>query len=107
MRRIIKCEKCGELKENCAKGLCKKCYERIYRQKHGGQTDAMREKAEYQRKYYKEHPKEVTLNILRATTCRILDAHHNDLIDDENRLSTQYIIDMCTDVKPNGWRDCK
>jgi len=106
MKRIILCSDCGEMKPNCAKGLCKLCYERVYRKKHTGRTDEMIKNAKYHRQYYKKHPELLNLISLRSSTCRILDAHHTDLIDDDQRFSTNYILDMCEGVKGNGGKLC-
>lgn len=93
------CEKCGQDKPIRAKGLCKVCYEEIYTYEN---RTLKQKNAAYQRQYRKEHPEQVSLNALRSTTCQILDKHHSDLEDDDQRLSTQYILDMSEGVKPNG-----
>lgn len=56
-KRVIICPSCQEEKEHYGKGLCRKCYGRLYadpkyRKQHGEQIRS------YQRKYFHEHREE-------------------------------------------------
>lgn len=100
-KKYAVCEDCGQFKVYCAKGLCKTCYSRLLQRKDYKDPDK-RKKINANNRYYANLHPEWFINHLRSDVCDFLDAHHNDLIDDEERLSTQYILDMSKGVKPNG-----
>jgi len=66
MPTTIVCKECGEYKELCAKGLCKRCYSRQW----------YKENKEYHRVYYKEH-RETILAYRRDGTGRDLQLQRN------------------------------
>ena len=49
---------------------------------------------EYTKKYYATHKKEIETNKLRNEVCQIIKKHKEDLADDPERLSTDFILKL-------------
>ena len=81
----IECKTCGEIKTYYAKGLCMLCYRR---EKTSNYYKKM--KQENPEKYNK-HVKTSLAEFTKRKTCNIIKKHHEDMKDDPEALSTEFI----------------
>ena len=89
------CKECGEDKKHCAKGMCRTCYDKIYNKKrHFSNGNYNRKKNSKEIEKRKNSAKTLTgikRQPLKKQTCELIKHHHNDLKDDPESLSTEFI----------------
>jgi len=92
------CSNCG-VDEKYAKGLCQKCYNKKRMEDDPERIKNMIKKSQqkYHQKKYDENPsmkKESLERFRRSQVCKIIKKHHNDMKDDPESLSTEFMQEM-------------